>query len=62
MTDQTSANTSQPKIVIDVSLDDYTHSTGYMEDPLSAIGNKLMYVIIALKLTFWIAILLIFVL
>ena len=48
VTDETSANISQPKIVIDISLDDYTHSTGHTEDPKCvplAIGNKLMYVV-----------------
>ena len=48
VTDQTSANISEPKIVIDISLDDYTHSTCHTEDPKSlllAIGNKLMYVV-----------------
>ena len=53
VTDQTLANTSQPKIVIDISIDDYTQSTGHTEEQKSlpsVIGNKLMYVVIALKL------------
>ena len=50
--DQTSANTSQPKIVIDVSLDDYTHSTAHTKDERnlqSATGNS--YIILEIYLS-----------
>ena len=43
VTDQTSANTSQPKILINFSLDDYTHITVHTEDARylqSATGNS----------------------
>ena len=52
VTDQTSANTSQPKIVIDLSLDDYTHSAAHTKDERSlqsATGNS--YIILEIYLS-----------